>query len=197
MKGWKSKQNKKKGIALSLKIVAEVLIAIVAAFIILSIFQSFLPGIGNPALCRIYRVILALPIPSSMKPNIAECSIQPTTERFIISESDKAKIIDTLVAKTMNCWKEKANDGKIGITFICYEIFLKKIDGEITEKDFTIKLQQEGHCSILPNNFLDSERMPFSCGNLNKVFWQAMTINGTDITIIIKFNAFQKRIEII
>ena len=186
---------RKKGIAL--KLVAEVLIAIVAAFVILSIFQSFLPGTSNSALCRIYRVILALPIPSSIKPTITECSIQPTMERFVLPETDKAKIIDNLVTNSLSCWQQKANDGKSGITFPCYEIFIKKIDGTITETDYTFSLQQKGYCSVLPNNFMDIERTQFNCGDLNKIYWQIGTINGTDVTVVIKFNAFQKRIEII
>ena len=186
---------RKKGMAL--KLVAEIIIAIVAAFVILSIFQSLLPGTSNPALCRIYRVILTLPLPSSIKPTIAECTIQPETERFILTETNKSQIVDNLETNAMKCWQEKANDGKSGITFICYEIFLNRVDGEIKEEDLGVALQQKGYCNILPDNFLDTERRSFACGDLNKVYWQIGTINGTDVTVIIKFNAFQKRIEII
>jgi hypothetical protein len=188
-------KRRKKGIAL--KVVAEILIAIVAAFVILSIFQSLIPLTGGSAICRIYRVILTLPIPPSIKPTIKECTIQPETERFILTETEKAKIVDALAVNTMKCWHEKANDGKSGITFICYEIFIKKTEEQIGEKDLNVVFQQKGYCNILPNNFLDVERVSFTCGDLNKVYWQAESINGTDITIIIKYNAFQHRIEII
>jgi len=184
-----------KGIAL--KVVAEILIAIVAAFVILAIFQSLIPSSGDPAICRIYRAILTLPIPASIKPTIKECTIQPVTERFTITDTEKAKIIDSLTTNIMNCWHDKANDGKSGITFICYEIFLKKIDGDITERDVTIAFQQKGYCSSLPNNFLDAERQSFDCGDLNKIYWQIGTISGTDLTVMIKYNEFQHRIEII
>ena len=184
-----------KGVAF--KVVAEILIAIVAAFVILSIFQSLLPSTGEPALCRIYRVILALPIPASIKPTIKECTIQPETERFVLTETEKSKIVDSLAENMMKCWHEKANDGKSGITFICYEIFLKRIDGEIKEEDIAASFQQKGYCNVLPNNFLDVERSSFACGDLNKVYWQIGTINGTEVTVVIKYNAFQHRIEVI
>ena len=188
-------RTRAKGIAF--KVVAEILIAIVAALVILSIFQSLLPSTGEPALCRIYRVILSLPIPASIKPTIKECTIQPETERFVFTETEKQKIVDSLSTNMMNCWHEKANDGKSGITFICYEIFLKRVEGEIKEEDVTTSFQQKGYCNILPNNFLDAERRSFPCGDLNKVYWQIGTINGTEVTIIIKYNAFQHRIEVI
>jgi len=175
-----------KGIAF--KTVAEILITIVAALVILSIYQSLLPSTGDSALCRIYRVILALPIPSSIKPTFKECTIQPETERFVLAETEKSKIIDSLATNMMKCWHEKADDGKSGITFICYEIFLKKVDDGIKEQDVATAFQQKGYCNTLPDNFLDEERASFACGDSNKVLWKAGTINGTDVTVIIKFN---------
>jgi len=176
----------KKGIAL--KFVAEVIIAIVAAFVVLSIFQSLLPSTSTSILCRIYRVILALPIPASIKPTITECTIQPITERFVVSDTEKDKIVENLATNALRCWQEKADDGKLGITFICYELLLKKSDADITESDFATFLKQKGYCDALPDNFLDVERTSFDCGNLNKVMWKIGTISGSDVTVIIKFN---------
>jgi len=186
-----------KGIAFNL--VAEVLIALVAAFVILLIYQSFLPGFSGSALCKIYQVILTLPLPSSLKPSIKECSLQPQTDRITISDTDVGKITDALTSNIIDCWKLKADTGKSGITFICYEIFLKRVDGTIREVDVTSNLKAKGYCDILPNNFLDQERQDFDCGNLNDIHWQIGTINGTDVTVIVKYSGLysQHWIEVI
>ena len=186
-------ENRRKGVAL--KVVAEILIAIVAAFVILSIFQSLLPSTSESALCRIYRVVLTIPLPSSIMPSISECTIQPKMERFILAETGRAKVVDAIAENIMKCWHEKADDGKSGITFPCYEILIQADD--IKEEDVANVFQQKGYCDSLPDNFLDDQRISFSCGNLNKIYWNAGTINGADVTLIIKYNAFQHRIEIV
>lgn len=182
---------------ISFQLVAEILIALVAAAILILIFQSFLPGYGSAALCKVYQVILALPLPSSLKPSISECSLQPTLERLTIFDTDTGKITDQLTNKIFDCWQQKSDTGKSGITFDCYEIFINQVNGNITEADVTSNLKAKGYCDTLPNDFLDQERQNYDCGNLNKIYWQIGTINGTDVTVIVKYNALIHRIEVI
>jgi len=181
-----------------LKIVADVVIALVAIWVIYSIFQIFLPNVSGPAFCKFYQIVLTLPLPSFLKPNIQQCTIQPTTERLTIDDSEKSKVTDDIETYIYKCWHEKANDGNSGITFPCYEIFFGNISGPVSEKDVTSLLASKGLCGALPNNFLDFERTDFNCGNLNKIYWnvEAGSFNGTGVSVYISFNAFQHRIEV-
>ena len=180
---------------ITFQLIAEVVITLAAVFVILAIYYGFLPGFTGPALCKIYQVVLSLPIPSSIKPTVSECSIQPTYERFTISDIDPAKVTDDIATNIINCWQQKAGSGKSGITFICYEIHLTRVDGNVTESGVANILKQKGYCDTLPNNFLDEEQQSFDCGNLNKIYWTA-TIGGSDYDVIIKYDAFQHRIEV-
>jgi hypothetical protein len=181
----------------SFQLVAEILIALAAGVVILLVFQSFLPGMSGTALCKVYQVILSLPLPSALKPPIKECSLQPTMERIAISDTDAAKVTDQLANKIFDCWQLKADTGKSGITFDCYEIFISQINGNIKESDVTANLKSKNYCDVLPNNFLDQERQSYDCGNLNKIYWQIGTINGTGVTVIVKYDALIHRIEVI
>lgn len=181
------------------KLIAEVILAIAGVVVVFSIFTLLLPQYTGTSLCKYYQIVQTLPIPSFLKPNIAECSISPTTERVDLSDEDPNKILQQLSLNYIyKCWKDKADSGKSGLTFQCYEIYLKSFDRIIIEKDVTDVLKSAGYCDILPNNFLDQERKTYSCGNENKIYWKIGEIKGDDITIIVKYSAFPiHRIEVI
>lgn len=185
-------------VSLTLKLVADIIIALVAVWVILSIFQTFLPGVSGQSICKFYQVVLTLPLPSFLKPNIQQCNIQPQTEKFSLADSDKSKVADDLETYVYKCWHDKATDGNSGITFLCYEIYFPNISAPVSEKDVTSLLSYKGLCSSLPNNFLDYERSDFNCGNLNKIYWNVDggSFNGTDVTVAISYNAFIHRIEV-
>jgi len=185
-------------VSISLKLVADVIIALVAVWVIYSIFQTFLPGVSGQSFCKFYQAILTLPLPSFLKPNIQQCNIQPTTERLTLADSDKNKVTDDLENFIYKCWHEKASDGTSGITFMCYELFFGNISETISEKDVASLHSSKNLCGLLPNNFLDFERKEFNCGNLNKIYWNVDggSFNGNDVTVAISYNAFHHRIEV-
>jgi hypothetical protein len=185
-------------VSLSLKLVADVIIALVAVWVIYSIFQTFLPATSGQGFCKFYQAVLTLPLPSFLKPNIQQCNIQPTSDRVSLTDSEKSKVTDDLEMYIYKCWHEKANDGNSGITFVCYELFFDNISGTVSEKDVTELLSSKGLCTSLQNNFLDFERVSFNCGNLNKIYWNVDggNFNGADVTAAIGYNAFHHRIEV-
>lgn len=185
-------------VELSLKLVADVIIALVAVWVIFSIFQTFLPATSGSGFCKFYQAVLTLPLPSFLKPNIQQCNIQPTTERLSLTDSERGKVIEDVENFIYKCWHEKANDGGSGITFVCYELFFSNISGPVAEKDVTSLLSSKNLCTSLPNNFLDYERVSFNCGNLNKIYWNVDggSFNGADVTVAIGYNAFHHRIEV-
>jgi hypothetical protein len=187
-------------VSITLKLVADVIIALVAVWVIISIFQTFMPNVGGQSFCKFYQVVLTLPLPSFLKPNIQQCNIQPTIEKVTLPDSEKTKVTDDIESYIYKCWHEKASDGSSGITFPCYELFFSNIAGPVSERDVTSLHSSKNLCISLPNNFLDFERASFSCGNLNEIYWnvQGGTFNGTYVTVAIGYNGMfsQHRVEV-
>jgi len=178
------------------KFVAEVLIALIAVWVIFSIFLSMRSGYSTSVMCRIYSTIQVLPLPQNLKYMPTECFATPITERVVIEKTDVSNVSAEIKDYVMKCWKEKANEGKYGVTFECYEIFVKNIDGLITEADITNLLKAKGYCSSLPNNFLDKEKMDFDCGDLNKIYWSGDDLKGKEVTVVLRYEALHHRIEV-
>jgi hypothetical protein len=185
-------------VSLALKLLADVIIALVAFYVIFSIFQTFVPATSGSDLCKFYQAILNLPLPSFLKPNVQQCNIQPTTERLTLTDTEHDKVAGDIETYVYNCWHDKASDGNSGITFLCYELYFSNVDSPVSEKDVTLILSSKGLCSSLPNNFLDYERMDFNCGTLNKIYWSVNggSYNGTAVTVDITYDAFLHRIEV-
>lgn len=185
-------------VSLALKLLADVIIALVAFYVIFSIFQTFVPATSGSGLCKFYQAILNLPLPSFLKPNIQQCSIQPTTETLTMTDTAHDAVAQDIETYIYNCWHDKASNGSSGITFLCYELYFSSIDSPVSEKDVTLVLSSKNLCSSLPNNFLDFERQDFNCGNANKIYWNAKggTFNGTAVTVDIKYDAFVHQIDV-
>jgi len=185
-------------VSIALKLVADVIIALVAVWVVFSIFQAFVPSINGPGFCKFYLLVLNSPLPSFLKPNIQQCNLQPEMQKFALADSEQIKVTDDLETYIYKCWHDESNDGNSGISFPCYEIYFSNISAPVSEKDVTGLLSSKGLCSSLPNNFLDFERQNFNCGSLNKIYWNVDggSLVGSDITVNIGYNAFTHRIEV-
>jgi len=181
-----------KGIAFT--VITEITIAIIAIGIFLVLLQTLISGTNNTSLCPLYHGLRALPIPDYLKPYNPECEgVDATTKRLIL----KRNVTDELLVEyIMKCWK-KSDYGKAGVDMICYELFLPEVKTQINETTLTEVLIDKELCSKLPNNFLEVEGKNFECGKENKLLWKIGNIKGEDITVIIKFDAFNHRINII
>ncbi|MBU5678916.1 MAG: hypothetical protein KQA36_03470 [Candidatus Aenigmarchaeota archaeon] len=177
-----------KGLELSL--IAKALIAISLIFILLIILNQMYPNFVGEGICKFYNLVLALPLPQFLKPSMQECFEAQITSRVALESLEET----TLLSYVINCWR-KANEGKSGKSFICFEIFVKN-PKTISEKEITDLLKSRKQCNYIQNNYLDLEKSSYDCGNENKIFWNA-TIGGRDLTIIIKYNALAHRIEVI
>jgi len=178
------------------KFVAEVLIALIAVWIIFSVFTSMRSGYSNSVMCRIYGVIQVIPLPSNLKYMPTECFTSPKMETVVIEQTDANSVAAEIKDYLVKCWKEKSNEGKYGVTFECYEIFVKNVNSLITEADITNLLKTKGYCSSLPNNFLDKEKKDFDCGNLNKIYWSGNDLKGKEVTVVLRYEALHHRIEV-
>lgn len=178
-------------VSLTLKLVADVLIALVAVVVIFSIFKTFLPAATGSGICKFYQVILTLPLPSFLKPNVQQCNIQPETERINLADTDSSKVAEDIDTYIYKCWHEKANDGTSGVTFLCYELYFDNISGSVSEKDVTTVHASKGYCSQLANNFLDYDRTDFNCGNSNDIYWNVVKGNftGSYVTVTVSYDA--------
>jgi len=160
---------KVKGIALNTIVYA--LIALAVIVILLSILNSIIPNFIGKSFCKFYKLILMLPLPKQLKPEIPGCSIFPNMERVSLDQKVSTPIV--LANYIDNCW-EKSNEGKTGMTFICYELFMKKIEVPFNEEDIKSALKDE-----------------------DKISWKIGIIQGEDLTVIIKYNSTSGQVEVI
>ena len=158
-----------KGMALNTIVYA--LIALAVVVILLSILNSIIPNFIGKSFCKFYKVILMLPLPKELKPEISGCSIFPNMERVSLDQEKSTPII--LTNYIDDCW-EKSNEGKTGITFICYELFMKKIEVPFDEENIESELK-----------------------NQDKINWKIGIIEGEDLTVIIKYNSTSGQVEVI
>lgn len=177
-----------KGLEFSL--IAKVLIAIFSITIMLIILNHMYPNFVGAGICKFYNLVLALPLPQFLKPSMQECFEAPRTSRVALEYLEDA----TLLSYILKCWRN-AEEGKSGRGFICFEIFAKNAKA-IGETDLTNLIKNRNLCNYISNNYLDIEKSPYDCGDANKIFWNA-TIEGRDVTIIIKYNPLAHRIEVI
>ena len=181
---------------ISFKLVADVLIALVGVWIILTIMNTFLPSYTGSAVCKLYQVILVIPLPQSLKPSISQCDISPVKENVILRPQTSSELKNKIADYIWTCWKEKANSGKSGISFACYEILIKNVPAQFGEKEITEILKSKGYCKYLENNYLDFEKEDYDCGTQNKIYWTGGLVSENDTSVFINFNSFFHRIEV-
>ncbi|MEM7827003.1 MAG: hypothetical protein QXQ40_02140 [Candidatus Aenigmatarchaeota archaeon] len=174
--------------AITFSTIAYSLIAIGTVVILLTILNALYPEFMGRGFCKVYDMALALPLPGFLKPSIPECSLGPKMERIKLEKGEAKDIANYLI----KCWK-KVDEGKGGESFVCYELFIK--DVETDEAEVTGILKNKNYCNLLPNNYLDIEKLSYDCGNENKIYWN-ISMKGRDLTIIMKYNPLAHRIEV-
>ncbi len=158
-----------KGVGFNLIIFSS--LAIVSIVVFLLILNSIIPNFMGRSLCKVYHIIIAFPLPKQLKPHIPGCSLYPEMERIILEEeSSNAQTLTYYIEK---CW-DKSQEGRSGQSFICYELFLKKVPREFNYENILTELKDEG-----------------------KIEWLSGPIEGSDITVIIKYNSETGKIEFI
>jgi len=156
-----------KGIAFNTIIYAT--LALVAVVILVLILNTLTSNFLGKSFCRFYKVILSLPLPKQLKPEIPGCSVLPAMERFALTEEMcRPEILKEYIE---NCW-EKSEEGKSGLTFICYEIFMEKIKNPFNGEDVTTSID-------------------------DKIDWKIERIEGEELTIIVKYNPDNNKVEVI
>ncbi|MBN2094662.1 MAG: hypothetical protein JW727_01310 [Candidatus Aenigmarchaeota archaeon] len=180
-------------VELAFKTIAELIVALFAVAFFLLIIEGMLPGATGNTFCGIGNAISALPIPHHLKPSLDQCGLKHTSARQELQYPlDDA----TLLQYAEECW-ENNDEGMGGMTYTCYELFVWEVSGTITEETFTSLLEERGLCDTIPNNFLDVEKSGTDCGASNRLLWKIGDISGEEVTIIVKYNAFDHRLEII
>lgn len=183
---------------IAFKTIAEIVVALFAVGFFLFIIEAMLPGATGNTFCSIGNAISSLPIPSYVKPSLDQCGLAKATKRQELGELTE----ESLAGYIMDCW-EKNDYGRGGLTHDCYELFVYSVPNKITEATFTAYLQENGLCDKLQNNFLDDSYEMTACGGANNVLWimakgsaEKGNITGEEVTVIIKYNAFDHRIDI-
>ncbi|MEM5792912.1 MAG: hypothetical protein QXY45_00945 [Candidatus Aenigmatarchaeota archaeon] len=161
-----------KGIALNTIIFT--LIALASVVILLFIVNSIIPNFMGKSFCRVYQTIFSLPLTRKLQPNIPGCSLFPETKRIILKEGSCNP--GNIAKYIKDCW-EKSQQGRGGQTFICFELFMENVQSGFGEDDV--------------KNLIDSQNLRDS------IDWKIGTIEGEDLTVIIKYNSEDGLIEVI
>jgi hypothetical protein len=184
---------------IAFKTIAELIIALFALGFLLMIMSAMLPGVADNTYCAIGNSISALPIPSFLKPSTDQCGLKVKSKKQTIEEPfTEAKLSQYI----LECWKNNG-EGSGGLTHDCFELFLIKVPSEISESSLTDYMSKNEICEKISDNFLEAEGTSATCGNLNQIFWKypgggkPTSISGNEVTVLIKYNAFDHRIEII
>jgi hypothetical protein len=156
---------------LTINVIIFTIIALASLIIFLLILNSILPNFLGKALCKVYNIILSFPLPKQLKPNIPGCSSFPSMERIFMHEG--SEISSTLADYLLQCW-DKSDKGRLGQTFICYELFVEEVSYPIDSNNFHLYLKDQG-----------------------KIDWKIGLIQGEDLTIILKYNHETGKIEVI
>lgn len=164
-----------KGIALST--VALFIIAIVSIIILIGFVGANFPPAIKKGYCDTVRGFIGLlPLPEYMKPSLpAFCVDKNLFQQLVTIETGNPdRIAYEIAAHSMACWKIT---GKIGIgqNTNCFELVLKRVNGEVVVDDVLRNLPSEYR---------------------NKIDWQAGIIT-TPKSIGIYYNASSKLIVIV
>jgi hypothetical protein len=124
--------------AIAISTIAVFLIAIVSIMILISFVGGQLPPALKKGYCNTIRGLVGLlPLPESMKPSLPPyCTTEGGQNVVTIESGDVNKISYEIAARALACWEQT---GKIGLgqDRNCYEIVLKRVDGEVTRENVT------------------------------------------------------------
>ncbi|MGC9310208.1 MAG: hypothetical protein ACP5E4_00625 [Candidatus Aenigmatarchaeota archaeon] len=156
----------KKGLAIDLT--GTMLIAIVGIGILILFVSGSLSKSVNQGFCFLANGIGIEPRWCEHRAFARETvDLEPLTKEDLAIE---------LAAHSINCWME-AIKPKEKENFVCYEIFLKKHPGPVTEEDMTRVMEEEGGCEILQNFYIITEsgtviEYPGDCGDRDEIDWR-------------------------
>ncbi|MCD6558255.1 MAG: hypothetical protein J7K31_04495 [Candidatus Aenigmarchaeota archaeon] len=186
---------------LELTTMAFIIIALFAVLMVISFFSKSLPQMNTNVYCQLYQAVNAISFATDKPPLPPQCSIEPRPERRTVGRVEAKDFYDDMADYVFGCWR-KSQQGTVGFTFICFELYFDGVDGVITEKNVTDKMMEKNYCRLLPNNFLDLLNETYyydgvSCGNItnpkdNIVEWES-DITGEGL-FIVKYDAFKRKI---
>jgi hypothetical protein len=124
-----------KGIALST--LAYMILAIISLIVILSlVWNKIYPSVKDVYCKILIGSRLLLPLPSNMKTDLPTfCrrdSYDVNIETFELLTGNPERIAFDIAAYSKACWEKTSNIARENV--ICYEIILKRVDGEVNEE---------------------------------------------------------------
>lgn len=166
-----------KGIALST--LAYMILALITLVLLISLIGDKIYSAMKDVYCSILKgVRLVLPLPAHLKTDVPEfCKKETATSIKVVElETQNAeRIAFNIAAYIAACW-ELTGKAEVGEDRLCYEIIIKKVDGEVTADDVSRVLADNG------------QNIPF--------IWRCDTIDRAT-TIAIKYNSAENKIEVI
>jgi hypothetical protein len=121
--------------AIALSTIALFIITIVSVMLLISFVGGQLPPALKKGYCSTLKGLVGLlPLPESMKPSLPSyCSGNGGTPVVIIETGNPDKIAYEIAARALACWEQTGKIGS-GQDRNCYEIVLKRVEGEVTEE---------------------------------------------------------------
>lgn len=154
--------------ALALNSIFRLIIAMGSLILLLSLFSTGVKPAGEWIYCNIYFKLTAF-FTHSSPPDF--CKVEKKAETIEIEERDNKKFSRMLLSYIVSCWKSAEIKG-LYKDHPCYELLLKSVVDNVTEKNVTDIL-------IIEDNCISIENSDYGCGEENKILWKIET-NITD-----------------
>ncbi|MCK4429387.1 MAG: hypothetical protein KAU95_03360 [Candidatus Aenigmarchaeota archaeon] len=178
---------------LAINIIGIMLIAITGVAILLMYISGPLSTTVNTAFCYFSNYL-------GISPDFCENNqgLSKTVKFDRNSEEELARYIS---AYSILCWKEATKPLRKG-DLICYQIFIDKPVGIISEYNFTELMEAENGCDELQNSIIKDEsgvEIEYSgyCGDRDEIKWDVSgNVIENQTLILIKYNTEQNQIVI-
>ncbi len=180
-----------KGFAIN--VIGIMIIALIGVAVLLIFISGSLSSTVNSAFCYFSNYI---GISSDFCENKYELS--EIIKLDVDSEEELARHIS---AYSILCWKEATKPLKRK-DIVCYQIFLNKQVGKVSELDLTELMEAENGCDELQNSVIKDDwgteiEYPGYCGDRDEIEWDVSgNVIENQTLILIKYNTEQNQIVI-
>jgi len=179
---------------LAINVVGIMIIALVGVAVLLMFISGSLSSMTNSAFCYFSKYI------GISHSGICE-SKYSFSKTIKLNVDSKEELARYLGAYSILCWKEATKPLKKK-DIICYQIFLNKPVGKVSEFDITHILETEGGCDELQNSIIKNEtgaeiEYPGYCGDQDEICWNVSgNVIENQTLILIKYDTEQNQIVI-
>lgn len=178
---------------LAINVIGIMIIALVGVAVLLMFISGSMSSTVKSAFCYFSNYL-------DISPDFCENKYEPLKNIKLNVDSEE-ELARQLAAYSILCWKEATKPLKRK-DIICYQIFLTKPVGKVSEYNLTKLMEAENGCDELQNSVIKDENgmkvdYPGYCGDRNEIEWDVSgNVIDNQTLILIKYNTERNQIVI-